>query len=392
MRPPSQLRAAACALIVVARASLQPRSGASPISGAGPIPVIDLGRVARGEFHDDDVAALRDACAFPGFFHVVNHGLSDEVLRGFEAAMRRFFALPTATKRRVKRTRDNSRGFADDEFTKRTRDVKELYDYGHAPRPDLPPDAPENRVMDGFNQIPDDLEGFREAIDAYYAGCARVCECLLRGVAASLGLPPDACDAHFGKEHTSYLRLNYYPAHAGERFASAAGDLDRARVATGAAVDDAGTPLSSLGGPRLGVNRHFDAGGLTLLLQDPDVSSLQVNLNAHGSGDPEWVDVTPVPGALTVNVGDMLQVLSNGKYKAPEHRVLASPPGKVRYSAPFFYNPAYDAEIAPLDRAAAPRYSPFAWGYFRRRRFEGDFADEGLDEIQIADYVTDKGE
>ena len=79
----------------------------------------------------------------------------------------------------------------------------------------------------------------------------------------------------------------------------------------------------------------------------------QVNLNAHGSGDPEWVDVTPVPGALTVNVGDMLQVLSNGKYKAPEHRVLASPPGKVRYSAPFFYNPAYDAEIAPLDKSGA---------------------------------------
>ena len=154
-------------------------------------------------------------------------------------------------------------------------------------------------------------------------------------------------------------------------------------------ADDAATSLSDLEGARLGINRHFDAGCLTLLYQDPDVSSLQVNTNAHErDGAPNWIDVSPVPGAFTVNVGDMLQVLSNSKYKAPEHRVLASKPNTVRYSAPFFYNPSYDAQIKPQTAAPGtkPNYSPFSYGYWRRRRFEGDFADEGKPEIQIADY------
>ncbi|GMH84323.1 hypothetical protein TL16_g09889 [Triparma laevis f. inornata] len=80
----------------------------------------------------------------------------------------------------------------------------------------------------------------------------------------------------------------------------------------------------------LGVNRHFDAGALTVLRQDDQVSSLQVNVNAHKSSKPHWVDVSPVKDALTINVGDMIQVLTNDEYKAPEHRVLASR-NKVRY-------------------------------------------------------------
>ena len=95
----------------------------------------------------------------PGFFHVVNHGVPRHVIDAFEAATRAFFALPTDVKRRVKRTATNSRGFADDEFTKRTRDYKEMYDFGHKPRADLPDDAVENHVMDGYNQVPE-LAGF----------------------------------------------------------------------------------------------------------------------------------------------------------------------------------------------------------------------------------------
>ena len=60
----------------------------------------------------------------PGFFHVVNHGVPRHVIDAFEAATRAFFALPTDMKRRVKRTATNSRGFADDEFTKRPETTK----------------------------------------------------------------------------------------------------------------------------------------------------------------------------------------------------------------------------------------------------------------------------
>ncbi|KAH8059226.1 iron ascorbate-dependent oxidoreductase [Aureococcus anophagefferens] len=323
------------ASIAAAQASLQPKHRSAPPPPRpealtdDDIPVLDIARLMRGEYDETDVRALGRACASPGFFHVVNHGVPAAVIANFEAAMRDFFARQTPEqKRRVKRTATNSRGYADDEFTKRTRDVKEMYDYGHRPRRDLPPDAPENVVLDGHNQgskrviqrrfnLPDGLPGFAGAVEAYYDACARVCDGLLRGVAASLDLDPGAFDGLFGGGHTSYLRMNYYPPHAGARFAAADANLDDERLAAGA-EDDQATPLEALGGPRLGVNRHFDAGCLTLLYQDPSCSALQV--------------------------GDMLQVLSNGAYRAPEHRVLASAPGAERFSAPFFYNPAYDAE------------------------------------------------
>lgn len=353
-------------------------TGALAATSTSSIPVLDMTRLVAGEYDAEDIAALRDACCCPGFFHVINHGIPDEVVANFEAATRAFFALPREAKRAVKRTAANSRGYADDEFTKRTRDLKELYDFGHAPRPDLAADAPENVVADGFNQIPA-CPGFEGAVADYYDRCGAVCGVLARGVAASLGLAPDALDDVFAGGHTSYLRLNYYPPH-GARFEDAAENLDAVR---GGAADDAAARLADLAGARLGVNRHTDAGVLTLLLQDRTVSSLQVNAGAGGAA-PRWVDVDPIPGALTVNVGDMLQVLSNGAYRAPEHRVLASGPGQERISAPFFYNPAYDATVAP--RADRPRYRPFSWGHFRRRRFEGDYADEGV-EIQIADFL-----
>ena len=89
----------------------------------------------------------------------------------------------------------------------------------------------------------------------------------------------------------------------------------------------------------------------------------------RGAGDAqgwEWHSVQPVAGAFTINVGDMCQVLSNDTVKAPVHRVVA-PASQRRYSAPFFFNPAAGADIAPLPcfTAHTPAvYRPINWGKF----------------------------
>jgi len=81
----------------------------------------------------------------------------------------------------------------------------------------------------------------------------------------------------------------------------------------------------------------------------------------------------------------MLQVISNDRFVSPLHRVLAQRSSE-RFSAPFFLNPPYELDCTPAPGAGEePHYAPLNWGEFRRRRFEGDFADNGV-ETQISGW------
>ena len=130
-----------------------------------------------------------------------------------------------------------------------------------------------------------------------------------------------------------------------------------------------------------------------------------------GDGD-RWVTVHPVPGSLTINTGDMAMICSNGRFRAPLHRVLTDPT-KKRYSAPFFYNPGYNELISPFACCCSQenedgglkkdianesanennndhdlqslKYHPCLWGYFRALRFAGDLTDLGV-EIQTSHF------
>ena len=127
------------------------------------------------------------------------------------------------------------------------------------------------------------------------------------------------------------------------------------------------------GAGHLGVNPHTDAGALTLLLQD-DQPGLEV------LRDGVWHVVEPRRDALVVNIGDIVQVWSNDRYTAALHRGRVSADAE-RFSAPFFFNPAYRTWYAPLvstvDADHPARYRPIHWGEFRARRAAGDYADHG---------------
>jgi len=129
------------------------------------------------------------------------------------------------------------------------------------------------------------------------------------------------------------------------------------------------------------VNFHTDAGALTLLLQD-EHSGLEV---WH---DGQWHRIPPLDGALVVNIGDIVQVWSNDRYRAALHRVVVNPDAD-RMSAPYFFNPAWTAHYAPLPSLTSAtdpaRYRPISWREFRERRADGDYADYGA-EVQISDY------
>ena len=101
-----------------------------------------------------------------------------------------------------------------------------------------------------------------------------------------------------------------------------------------------------------GVGRHSDVSTITILLQD-DTSGLYV----RGTTEDSWIHVPPVNGALVINIGDVLQIMSNDKYKSIEHRVIANR-SRNRVAIPFFVNPGSDATIGPLPEVLASGETP----------------------------------
>ncbi|CAM5481983.1 2-oxoglutarate-dependent ethylene/succinate-forming enzyme OS=Streptomyces glaucescens OX=1907 GN=SGLAU_15085 PE=3 SV=1 [Streptomyces glaucescens] len=127
----------------------------------------------------------------------------------------------------------------------------------------------------------------------------------------AIGAPADFYDPIFGEHAHPHLKLVRYP---------------------GSAVD----------GADQGVGAHKDYGFLTLLLQD------EVRRASGAAGGRAFHDVPPIPGAFVVNLGELLEVATDGYLVATNHRVVSPPGATERFSVPFFYNPRLDARIEPL--------------------------------------------
>ena len=99
--------------------------------------------------------------------------------------------------------------------------------------------------------------------------------------------------------------------------------------------------------------------------------------------------IPPKKDTFVINIGDMLQIWTNDRYKAALHRVECNKEYE-RYSAPFFYNPAYATDVEPLNLSDNEKrvYKTVNWGYFRSQRYAGDYANYG-EEIQISHFRLD---
>jgi isopenicillin N synthase-like dioxygenase len=324
-------------------------------------PIIDVRGLADGGTDTLRRAGdlLRAPCETWGLFHLVGHGVPPAELAEFGAAMKAFFELPSDQKALLRRTRDNAWGYYDEELTKNRPDWKEVFDYGAERRPA----EAAARHSDGVNRWPSGAVELRRVLLRHHASCEWVALGLLRALCVSLGLESDVLAPLF-EGHSSFVRLNRY-----------------APCPEPAAAD---APLFPEAG-HLGVHHHTDAGALTVLYQD-EVPGLQAFYRER------WHTIEPVPGAFTVNLGDMLQVWSNDRYRSPLHRVIVHR-DRARCSAPFFLNPSYESVCEPLPgllgRGARPRFRPISWSHFRDQRSAGDFADYGA-EIQIDDYRVDE--
>jgi isopenicillin N synthase-like dioxygenase len=294
------------------------------------------------------VKEVRNACIQWGFFYVIGHGVDSELLGDLRKVSLDFFHKPKDFKNVIRRQANNYRGYTDSELTKQKLDLKEAFDFGF----EHEDEHIKNKMDGGRNQWPADMPEFRSTLQKYSTVMHSLSSILMDLIFTSLGTDPSTMRPHFHENCvTSWCRLNYYP------------------------------PCINTEG-LLGVGPHSDPGTLTVLLQDDNVSSLQVEK------DGAYHDVSPVKDSFVINIGDMMQVWSNGLYNAPVHRVVANP-AKERFSVPFFFNPSYSTDVKPLPQCVSNdkplRYRPLNWGDFIQERMLGNYADYG-EEIQTYHY------
>ncbi|KAM6544569.1 hypothetical protein CsatB_025305 [Cannabis sativa] len=235
------------------------------------IPIIDLegldgDRVRRREIVD----RVREASENGGFFQIINHSISESVMKEMKDGVRRFYEQETEVKKAFY-TRDFSKPVVYNTnnglYTSPSADWRDTFLVRMAPDPPKPEDLP--LIC-------------RDILVEYSKQVMKVGILLFELISEALGLNPNHLHDIDCTEGLVVI-CNYYPP----------------------------CPEPEL---TMGITKHVDIDFLTVLLQD-DIGGLQV-LNNN-----QWIEVSPHPGALVVNIGDLLQLITNDRFKSVEHRV-----------------------------------------------------------------------
>lgn len=290
------------------------------------LPVVDVSGLRSDEpqIRFDTAQQLGRAARDAGFLYITGHGVAAQTIERLKRRTRAYFEQPLEQKMRdYIGQSDNHSGYVpqgEEQFYSNSVDQKEAYDLGF----DLQEPA-YSRPMLGANQWPQ-MPGFKADIKPYYDEVLALGKQLFRGFALALGLPENHFDTVVTRP-PSQLRLIHYPYN----------------------------PDAPSDSP--GIGAHTDYECFTILL--PTAPGLEV-LNGAG----EWIDVPLIDGAFVINVGDMLEVLSNGDFVATSHRVRKVK--EERYSFPLFCSLDYDTRVAPIpeliDEANPARYEPLVAG------------------------------
>ncbi len=302
-------------------------SSALAHDGVLDVPIIDLTPLVEDDEADRKILAaeLDKAARTVGFMQVVGHGIPDEVIAGLAGAMDGFFGLPMWQKKALRpASTELNRGYTPPKAERLSlslgvdspADLFEAFNVGRSAEefPGLALDE----VQYGPNLWPLRPESFEPAVLRYFEHAARVAREITQVMALALGL-----DQHYFEPFQDHsldvLRMNNYEP-----------PVEPTLLAPG----------------QVGMGAHTDYGIVTVLWADP-ILGLQI-LDSDGG----WHDVVPAPGALLVNLGDLLARWTNDRWISTMHRV--NPPTAAdgtlvrRRSAAFFHDGNADAVISAL--------------------------------------------
>ncbi|CAL1390752.1 unnamed protein product [Linum trigynum] len=278
------------------------------------VPVIDLQKLLSSSSHHRHVSELdrlHDACQNWGFFQLVNHGVSEELVERVKKEVVEFFNLPLEEKQKYSQKQGDIEGYGQ-AFVKSEEQKLDWADMffvtalpKHLRKPHLFPKLP----------LP-----LRETLEEYSAAQKATAMTILYQTAKALRMDEDDMTELF-EQGLQQFRMNYYPPCPQPEMA-------------------------------MGFNPHSDAVGLTILLQiTTDTQGLQIKK------DGNWVPVVPLPNAFIVNVGDILEIMSNGIYKSIEHRATVNSE-RERISLATFLSAKLDGELGPAPSLITPQSPP----------------------------------
>ncbi|XP_016720092.1 probable 2-oxoglutarate-dependent dioxygenase At3g50210 [Gossypium hirsutum] len=289
------------------------------------IPIIDVGPlVAKGDDlkmgQDPSVREvikqLDQACRETGFFYVKGHGVPQTLMNEVKDVTHKFFHLPLSEKLKIKMTPNTGyRGYQKikENITKGVPDLQEAIDYYREVKRGMYGSLGE--ILEGCNQWPKEPANFKASMEEYIRLCTDLSRKIMRGIALALGGSADELEGEKGGDPFWVVRLIGYPGKS------------------------AAIPQNN----DIGCGIHTDYGLLTLINQDDRITALEVK-NLSG----EWVPATPILGTFVCNIGDMLEIWSNGTYEATLHRVINNSP-KYRVCVAYFYEPNFDTLVEPLE-------------------------------------------
>ncbi|OMO80310.1 Oxoglutarate/iron-dependent dioxygenase [Corchorus olitorius] len=274
------------------------------------VPVIDFKKLV---YKDMELQQLHHACKDWGFFQLINHGVSSELVEKLKLEIEELFNLPMEEKKFWQKA-DEIEGFGQAFVVSEEQKLNwgDLFFMitlpTHLRNPNLFPKLP----------LP-----LRDALEAYSLEMRNLSVKILELLEKALGMDPNDMKALVEEGYQS-MRMNYYPP----------------------------CPEPELA---IGLNAHSDASALTILLQINEMERLQIRK------DGAWIPVKPLPNAFVINIGDSFEIVSNGIYRSIEHRVTVNSV-KERVSIATFYDPKLDVEMGPAPSLITAQNPPL----FRR--------------------------
>ncbi|KAK4710903.1 hypothetical protein R3W88_005416 [Solanum pinnatisectum] len=317
---------------------VHPKQESQAISAGASVPVIDLQRLISRDSMDSELQKLHSACQQWGFLQVINHGVTPSLMEDFKREVIELFRLPMEEKKKLWQQEDSFEGFGNAFVVSEEQklDWSDMFAIMTLP--------PYIRKEDLFQNLPSKLRDIMEAYCKEMKNLARIIVCQL---AKALRMDEEEMRDLFSDGMQS-MRMNYYPPCP---------EPDRA----------------------IGLSSHSDPDALTILFQLNETEGLQVRK------DDVWVPIKPLPNALIVNIGDMMEIVSNGVYRSIDHRAIVNS-NEERLSVATFYSINFESELGPAQSLIGPHNPPI----FRRvsvHKYLQDFFARKLDGKSYLDYM-----